>query len=365
MLTTFVVYITLFFICIGGCYIVTNIRKISNRYCLFFFFIASIVIGGRYKVGADWLNYLALFLDCVNYPFSFSMLEQDGYEPLYMILNYLIVYMGGTPSVFFATIAFLIFILLYYSISDDIRKLPLLIFFYFCLYLAFSFNGLRQAISMAVFFCAVNYIKFSKSKYIVIVTIATLFHYSSAILYPFVLIDSKIFNVIDKKLYVIFAYVITLIFSSILLEYFISWIPLNLLSDKYINNLGSLDQQHELSSGLGIVAHKIVDIYLIVMYGKVVKDCPCKSYNVYYRCFVVGALLTNVMGFSIYLARVPMCLYALKIYLLTYTCSYLFKSNQTCNRIMGCSLMLLYLLMFIVQILQGSIDLSPFVFQWL
>ena len=82
----------------------------------------------------------------------------------------------------------------------------------------FSFNGIRQAIAISIIFLSIKYLIENKiSKTIIIILIASLFHYSAIIFLPIYMIGSKIY--ISKNLLIIFTLIFLLIPNIFLINY--------------------------------------------------------------------------------------------------------------------------------------------------
>lgn len=328
------------------------------------FSILSIIIGGRYNVGADWGNYRDYFNDICKYGFDFSLLTESTIEPLYWLLSWCVSLFTSSSSVFFTVVAFLIFSLLYKSTTDRLYILPLVLFFFFTNLFGFSLNVVRQSISIAFFFLALSYYDINKMKMLLYIIVSILFHYSSMLtLLAFILLDKRL-KFLDNRMFCIGAYLVTLFFASFLNSYIISLLPLDLFSQKYVENVLD-DSTFELSSGLGYFSYKMIDLLLIYTSCNVRDYYSDKKIDLMYRCFFVGVGLSNVMGFSITLARVPYTFVYLKIFLLSYLFIYLQSKKANWSILLRSLIVCFFLVGLILAVYSSSNLCSPYNFKWL
>ncbi len=142
----------------------------------------SFISGVRYYVGTDWKMYRNVFLQIKNGRQFSSLYFERGY----LLLNKIVGFFSGNYSVFFTVIAFLTttfwFIAIYY-LSDNQRAsifLWVLSQFYF-----FSFNGMRQALAISLFYFGLLFLQ--KKKYVlymIVIAGALTIHRSAIIMVP-------------------------------------------------------------------------------------------------------------------------------------------------------------------------------------
>ena len=143
----------------------------------------------------------------------------------------------------------------------------------------------------------------------------------------------------------------------------ITIVPMFTSYGKYVNNLGNLDETMLVSSGLGIIARHIINIILILKSTEFVRNNDMIKW---YRCFVVGIILSNIFGISIFLSRIPFALDSLRIVLLAYLVKTLWSKKRTSEEyilpffIIGWALM-----SFFFSIYNSDSGISPYKFQWI
>lgn len=327
-------------------------------------FIASIIIGGRYEVGTDWPNYFDLYSSILDHGITFNNIMFNGYEPLYLILNAIFAFFDLSPSIFFTGVALLQFILLCKAV-DKKRILPWVIFFFFTQLFAMSLNIQRQMIAVGFFLLATKYIDKSKMIYLILVLCASLFHYSSIILFPLVFIDNRVFSFLENRVVVLVLFFATLIFSEVFLGILnLSSID-GLLSDKYAGNLDVIDIQMKVSSGLGIMAKNLMAVVVIYYMPYLLNFYKDVILSYIYRLFIIGLLLSNTFEISMFLSRVPLALVSLRVLIYPLLCYYLFnKSVRSLGFFIGVCFVTLSLMMFIMGIINSDGGISPYNFKW-
>lgn len=145
----------------------------------------TLISGLRYFVGTDWKMYRNVFLQ-IKKGRQFSSLY---FEKGYLALNKLVGFFSGNYVVFFTVIAFLItafwFVAIYYFSDNPTMSIILWVLtqFYF-----FSFNGIRQALAISLFYFGLVYLhKKNYVAYIVVMIIAISMHRSAIVMAPVML----------------------------------------------------------------------------------------------------------------------------------------------------------------------------------
>lgn len=325
----------------------------------------SLLMGFRYKVGTDWEQYLDHYVNILHFGMSWQDIADSTMEPLYWILNICSAFFSLPYQVFFAMIMFFHLILLYKSFDQYVFLLPYGLFFYITTFFFFSLNGQRQSLAICIFFFSLRYI-FRKDilRYTCCILVASLIHYSSVILFPIYFLYLEIMNFLDKRWILLLLYGV----SFFLFEYFLNFItnilPLFVTNAKYLNSLSILGNWNmEVSSGLGIWAIRLIDVFLIV-YSKKLR-CVFQNYHfsILFRIFIVGALAANIFGNDMFLSRLPLAMESLRFLMLAFGVYYLWNTNKsTFNLCLGLALIFLYLGIFIFSIYNSNGGCSPFQF---
>ena len=123
------------------------------------------------------------------------------------------------------------------------------------------------------------------------------------------------------------------------------------------------DWEKEVNSGLGILLVNIQHITLLML----ILFLPLKSekLKIYYRILVVGIVLANLCGVNMILSRLPIAYTNLKIVVLSYLYYYIFsnwKQIKDIYKAISIILLITYILLFLVNILQGHSQCSPYNF---
>lgn len=160
--------------------------KQQKKVCIALSIIVPVLVSTfRYDNGSDYLMYAQIFREIKTYgeviTGSVKSLE-IGFIALVKVLSWI----DANELMFFFVTSLLIvyfYIKGIWKISSDIL-LSVLLFFVMGVYFD-SFNGIRQFIAMAICFYAIQYIyEKNLKKYIIVVIIGSLFHYTTLIMIP-------------------------------------------------------------------------------------------------------------------------------------------------------------------------------------
>ncbi len=168
-----------------------------HRTIAFLWLYSILIMGLRYRVGIDSLNYIESYDYLPNLSqLNFSELFDSAYAPLYLILSAFS--KSINPSFYTLQIFHTIIIntCIFYFIYKNSDRVFIGLLMYFVLYfLYFNTEILRE--SLAVSILLLNYKNFSDKKWIkyyLITIIAILFHYSASILLFFPLLRNLKLN---------------------------------------------------------------------------------------------------------------------------------------------------------------------------
>ncbi|WPU95799.1 EpsG family protein [Mucilaginibacter sabulilitoris] len=156
--------------------LVVTSKVIRYGFLLCTFIILAIVAGMRWEVGPDWESYHSFFVDYEQY--------RDGVyinmlEPGYTFLNGLIKAIGGNYTTFLFFIAILTIGLKYSIFTRHPRITFVVIFFYYCYYLA-DVASTRQFTSLSItLLSSIFIIKRRPVLFVLCVILATSIHISS------------------------------------------------------------------------------------------------------------------------------------------------------------------------------------------
>lgn len=151
----------------GYCY---KKRDIWIKLC----FLTMALVGGfRYQVGIDYISYENIF-------FQDNIVGYNKSEIGYKLLLYIAYYVNGTPQMVFLFASCLTCYFVYKFVEMECDNKPLSTIIYLCLgpMYFFSWNGVREGIAISIFLYALHYLEKDWKKYIVVISLAGLFHYS-------------------------------------------------------------------------------------------------------------------------------------------------------------------------------------------
>lgn len=189
-------------------------KKICNIIFLIAFIVLTFVSGFRYYVGTDYANY-------IKYYHSYSFLE-IGDRVLFQIANMI----SAEPQTIIFIYSFLTNLLVMLAIKKLGKKNGTMLIFasYLFIYLPFSYNIIRQGLSMALALYALAFLQNNQKKQtILLLFLSFLIHNSTIILFPYFLVAmfSKKTEKISKKLILVtFATLIILFLGSPILSRF-------------------------------------------------------------------------------------------------------------------------------------------------
>lgn len=373
MLLAFVIYTFVLLVSTGFSYLwihIKNSAKISFVYkpliLILPILIVSVLLGYRYNVGTDWNNYQATYLNIINNGISFYDILHSDYEPIYLTLNAIIAFFGSPYQIFFTVIIVLYLYLLYKSFSKFSFLLPLGFFFFITTTLFNALNIQRQVLSVCIFLYSTKYI-LSRDifKYFFCVTIATLCHTSSIILFPLYFITNPLFKFIDKTFVLLLLYFISFFLYDIIFDILIDLLSV-FFSDnaRYLRNIESIGRlAMETTTGLGVLSTKIIDVILIFYSSKLSKVYKDYKFNTLFRIFFIGVFLSNIFQLDVFLSRVPLAMESTRIFILAFLINYLLKIRKNViNYIIAISLLVLHLAIYYVGIINGAGGCSPYQF---
>ncbi len=325
----------------------------------------SLLMGFRYDVGADWKAYLSYYVDILNCGISWQEIVDSTLEPLYWILNACIAFFNFPYQIFFAIIMFIHLILLYKSFDRSVFLLPLGLFFYFTTVFFTSLNIQRQTLAFCIFLYALRYVLNREFiKYAGCILIASLFHYSSIVLFPVYFLSLRWMKFWDSKYLMLILYVLSFLLFEYFLNIIITVLPLYITNTKYLQNMALLGNWNmDVDSGLGILATRCIDVLLILfstILGRVYKNA---HFNILFRIYFVGVCMANIFDVDVFLSRIPFAMVNLRFVVLAYFLYYLFHVKRSLlNYSLGGGVILLYMAMFIMKIYNGAAGCSPFQF---
>ena len=262
------IYLIIIFILVVLVYVYDVKNKNCNRN---FFYIAIQIVfillsGLRYRIGIDTPNYIERFyhsypsleaLDLLDYPIG-------GDGPLYVLLNSLVISIGGRFYIVQLLQATIVIFLIFHYIKRHTRFVftCALLYFIYC-FIQFNFEIMRGSLSIAISLYGNDYIL--KKKWIkgyLVYIIALLFHVQA-----FILFLIPLFLFIRLNIKGIFILLCSFILGTAIQLYFGDFITLLSISDN-INQKASFYANNDLyNSAGGNINFYIVYIFPALFYS--------------------------------------------------------------------------------------------------
>lgn len=185
----------------------------KNIFLKIIFIILGLISGVRYEVGVDYNNYISLFNNEEGY-----ITREFGFDKFIILIKNI----GGDYQMLFMITSMLMTYFVYKSILELDHNKWMSSLVYFCVstfYLA-SFNGIRQYLAVAIFYCLLRYVKDRKLYYYftcLLVTAVT-FHVSVIFLLPMYFLLNKKLS-ISHKFLILIATVFVINFLGLIILY--------------------------------------------------------------------------------------------------------------------------------------------------
>ncbi len=214
-----------------------------------------------------------------------------------------------------------------------------------------TFNGLRQAIAVMIFFYAIKFfLEKEPLQYALLISIASLFHISVIIMLPFYFIKEVKFN---QKL-VALLYIISIFLAgngwfiskmSDLIIFIGSKIDLLSLYVHYLETNTYSTGEERVRSGLGVLLRIVATAYILYKSDYVLQKQP--KLRVYYVLFFIGTILSNVFFAVEIIGRI---LHYFTISFAIVMASTIYYSTDKYEKVINTLLIIAYFVMFNKQI---------------
>ena len=263
-------------------------RKKDKTYQIFTFLLAFlplfVVSGFRYMVGRDYLEtYVYTFYKIAN------NIPNVRIDVGFYFLNKIIIFFGGSYQwIFILTSLVINYIIVKIIFKESINKF-MSMYIYICgtLYF-FSMNGVRQTISLVLFYYSLKYIENRKiKKYFLINIIGMAFHNSAIIFLPLYFCLSRQYS-FKKKL----IFILCILMSASILVPILNNILLTTKYAMYINN--SYYNPLEM-----INLSAIINMFLFILYeifsSKNNQDVRYNMYsNIHFLGIIISIFVTKI-----------------------------------------------------------------------
>ena len=267
-------------------------RSKSGIYLVFILLFMTLLAGLRdVNVGTDSWSYYFQFDDrtlWTNFNFFENLTQEVGFKALLWLSQVL----GSNYCVLFTLVAGVVYSLTLIGIKKYSESMLISLFVYITLgQYAFCFNGERQALAIAIYILAIQYIKSRDfKKYCLIVLIAALFHKTIIVAIPLYFLFIKEVNMKTAVYIVMSSIILTLLLPS-LLEF------ASKLESRYAN----YDESTGDAGLLLMFAYYIITIFF--MYSrKYIEIDKLQFFDVCLLMFIAGStIFTIVLTAGIYI----------------------------------------------------------------
>jgi len=216
------VYLVIFIVVIFGIFRYDLDGAPKGKFFIFTFlwFYSILLMGLRYRVGIDSLNYIEGYNELPNFnEMNFTVLTEHTYAPLYLILCATAKSISSSFYSLQILHSLIINTCIFYFIYKNTKHVFIGLFLYFLLYfLYFNTEILRESLAVSCFL--INYKNFSNKKWInyyIITAVAISFHYSATLLLLFPLLRNLQFN--WRFIFVLVIFIIVLLKLEPYLKY--------------------------------------------------------------------------------------------------------------------------------------------------
>lgn len=295
----------------------------------------TVIIGLRYDVGLDYLNYYNSYLEQ-----SFSDMPWNKYEPGFVLLNKMLYSLQLPPCFLFMSIAFLQILFFYKTFEDKPFMLSTAIFLLFIMGQVFSMiNIMRHFTAAMIVLYGFRYVcqKSTVWKFIICVICATLFHYSAIITLPVALLSFyPRLTFLDRRWILLAVFIIIVIFQEKLATFFINN-AIAFIFDMDVSTVDGLGfNSNKLSSAVG---QYVIDEgtgygrlinYLIVIVSILMSKHLYHVYGIkylqYFRIYYLGQLFITSIGMDMNLRRLGMFFTLSSVVIFTYCFYYILST---------------------------------------
>lgn len=269
-------------------FILIFMKKINKGNKIIEFLTLSLLIlvcGLRYNVGTDYNLYVEMFhnIDVIG---RTELVVRTIIKINQFIFRY-------REQFFFLSMSILTIMFYYLGIKNISKKKGNSLFLFVALgYYAVMFNGIRQALAMAICFFATRYINERKFlKYVIIILLATFCHTTALIMIPMYFLNKIRVN---KKT----SLILTVIFSSSYILYDIVLKVVTTYIPRYAPYATKTYMTYsEAGTGTYVIAifHIIIALLLILNKEKMIEEN--KENNTYFNLYLLS-IIFYTMGFA-------------------------------------------------------------------
>lgn len=310
----------------------------------------TLFCGARYDVGADYLEYLSVYLNYDQLGDYISGQYEYGFTYIFDLCNRLHL----SPPVFFGFVAFLQMLFFLYAFRNERFLWPwILLFFFVDDGFLLWMNGIRQCLALCVWIMSLKSCENQKPlRYILICLGASLFHSSALlliVLYPLLKKGKPYFN--DMYLqYVILiaAFVIRIAFSSILVSIVVRFSD---SSGMYANYVEGINDYGAHSNTNIAYWFRLIVSCIVIFYSEGMRTFyNSKRFNIIYTLFFIGVITRCIIPFDlVILTRITMYFTFFECIMLAFFVYYLSKTHEKYNKLIRTGIIISFIAIFFLN----------------
>lgn len=299
-------------------------KRHQNIYVYISLLIPILVSILRFGVGTDYFNYVVIYNDLLGIS-PRQIFENNAHNielGFYGIIKVSEI-LTHNYYLMFGISSFLTIIFFYLGLKRFNPKHKALIYFLFLTTIyPLSFNAVRQAIAMSIFFYASTYIVTKKPfKYLLIVLLASLFHISALFMLPVYFVRLVIKkNNNDSVIKFLAKFLAVLLLICLLYPIVINYIYSMPIMLKYVKYIGL-----DVTSGLWLYTLKIIIFFIFIILYKYLMKLDDKN-NLYLWLSGIGIAISTIGLTSATIYRVSLYFMFFSIILIA-SCIDIFKEN--------------------------------------
>ena len=347
-------------------------RRITMRRHDFFvlafvsFFLYTLVLGLRYKVGGDYQGYVDYYENTSASVSSADVPFEIGFYWLIRVLRFLDL---PPTSLFLATCGIqMLFMALWLRRHSFVAHW--VIYFYFTTLLLFSsMNLIRQSIAFLILLCAMLQLTDRKLlQYLILVGLASTFHSSALMFLPFYFLIDR--DWITSRWLQVLILIVAYVSADAIKVYLFEFLPLIFVAFGF-ENYASLQEdlffEGKVSGFSAGLAFGFATDFIVIMSSSWLKrQYASQGFLAYYNAYFIGALLTPVVYFSNYITFARLIFYftAFKLIVLSFLVVWLFSPSvkSPWAKWLGAVLVVSYYGWFSLAISKGAAWCAPFQF---
>lgn len=343
-----------------------EVHSFWNYSTFFPIVVFSVVMGMRYDVGVDYMDYFDQYISNLEVLWDKNINIEPGYSFLVNALNEF----GSHYSIFFVICSLIIIVFLYAGSRRFTFILPYLVYFIFTTGIVFHSNNIiRHIVGFAIYYYAIKYVSEKKVlKYIFFTMLAASFHKSFILFLPFYFLLK-----VDWTKSRVVQYLILFIsilngkqFINLMINY--SYRLFQYLGyGHYIDYADDFSKENlDTVQGSGIFNVIMILIFLVIIfYSDKLKNMFEKyDFKSYYNLFFFGQIVFPLVSWNYGFERMLYPLYLYKFVILAFLAYFLIETNKgdRIKRIVGFMILSLYFLSFLISIYASHSKCSPFQF---